>query len=55
MTASIAEVKVTHSQTGSTISIKAHDKLRALEALAKHTGVFGEGVGDEDDLDERYL
>ena len=47
--ASISEVKVTHTQSGSTISMKTHDKIRALEKLALHTGVLKEGADGEDD------
>jgi len=36
----VSEVKIIHSTTGSTLSLKTHDKLRALEKLAIHTGVL---------------
>ena len=47
--AMISEVKVTHTQAGSTLSMKTHDKMRALDKLALHTGVLREGADGEDD------
>lgn len=36
----LAEVKQTATQFGSTISFKLHDKLGALDKLAKHLGIY---------------
>lgn len=38
--AAIAEVTVTPTQNGATVKLKLHDKLRALDALSKHLGLF---------------
>ena len=47
--AMLSEVKVTHTQAGSTLSMKTHDKMRALDKLALHTGILKEGADGEDD------
>ena len=47
--AMLSEVKVTHTQAGSTLSMKTHDKMRALDKLALHTGVLKEGSADDED------
>lgn len=36
----VAEVKETTSQTGGSLSLKTHDKVKALELLGRHVGMF---------------
>lgn len=36
----VAEVKETTSATGGTLSLKTHDKVKALELLGRHVGMF---------------
>ena len=40
----ISEVSQTVSAGGGTLKVKLHDKLRALELLGKHVGMFAEKV-----------
>lgn len=56
--AAVAEVSQTVTENGGSIKLKLHDKLKALEALAKHLNLFtGEdnaGVGDITIVFEEY-
>lgn len=45
ISASVSEVSSTSSEKGSSTKIKLHDKMKALEMLAKHTGLY---LPDED-------
>lgn len=38
--AQVSEVKETTSATGGSLSLKTHDKVKALELLGKHVGMF---------------
>ena len=40
----VAEVKETFSATGGSLSLKTHDKVKALELLGRHVGMFTEKV-----------
>lgn len=40
----VAEVKETTSATGGSLSLKTHDKVKALELLGKHVGMFADKV-----------
>jgi phage terminase small subunit len=40
----VAEVKETVTATGGTLSLKTHDKVKALELLGKHVGMFADKV-----------
>ena len=40
--AMVAEVSETTSQNGGSLRLKIHDKVRALELLGKHLGMFTE-------------
>lgn len=40
----VAEVQETVSSAGSSIKLKTHDKVKALELLGKHVGMFKEKV-----------
>lgn len=42
--AQVLEVKETISATGGSLSLKTHDKVKALELLGKHVGMFMEKV-----------
>lgn len=42
--AQVSEVKETVSATGGSLSLKTHDKVRALELLGKHVGLFPDKV-----------
>ena len=42
--AQVAEVKETVSATGGSLSLKTHDKVKALELLGKHVGMFPDKV-----------
>lgn len=42
--AMVAEVQETVSSAGSSIKLKTHDKVKALELLGKHVGMFKEKV-----------
>lgn len=42
--AQVSEVKETTSATGGSLSLKTHDKVKALELLGKHVGMFMEKV-----------
>lgn len=42
----VAEVSQTHSATGGLLYIRLHDKVRALELLGRHVGLFT--MGDRD-------
>lgn len=42
--AMVAEVQETITQTGSSLKMKTHDKVKALELLGKHVGMFAEKV-----------
>lgn len=42
--AQVAEVKETTSATGGSISLKTHDKVKALELLGKYVGMFPDKV-----------
>jgi len=44
--AMIAEVKITNGVSGPTMSMKMHDKLRALEMLSKHVGLYDDKKED---------
>jgi hypothetical protein len=37
----VAEVTQTHSAGGGSLKIRLHDKVRALELLGRHVGLFG--------------
>ena len=45
--AMISEVSESISQSGSSVKVKLHSKLDALEKLAKHVGVYGGDNGDK--------
>lgn len=45
--AMISEVSESSSQSGSSLKVKLHSKLDALEKLAKHVGVYGGDNGDK--------
>lgn len=45
--AMISEVSESISQSGSSVKVKLHSKLDALEKLAKHVGVYGGDKGDK--------
>ena len=45
--AALAEVSATTTQHGGTVKVKLHDKLRALELLGRHLGVFSERPGGQ--------
>lgn len=40
----VAEVKETTSATGGSLSLKTHDKVKALELLGKYVGMFSDKV-----------
>lgn len=40
----VSEVKETTSATGGSLSLKTHDKVKALELLGKHVGMFTDKV-----------
>ena len=42
--AMVAEVQETITQAGSSLKMKTHDKVKALELLGKHVGMFSEKV-----------
>jgi len=42
--AQVLEVKETTSATGGSLSLKTHDKVKALELLGKHVGMFTDKV-----------
>jgi phage terminase small subunit len=42
--AMVAEVQETVTQAGSSLKLKAHDKVKALELLGKHVGMFSDKV-----------
>lgn len=42
--AQVAEVKETISSAGGSLSLKTHDKVKALELLGKHVGMFTDKV-----------
>ena len=42
--AQVLEVKETTSATGGSLSLKTHDKVKALELLGKHVGMFPDKV-----------
>ena len=42
--AMVAEVQETITQAGSSLKMKTHDKVKALELLGKHVGMFAEKV-----------
>lgn len=42
--AQVAEVKETTSATGGSLSLKTHDKVKALELLGRHVGMFTDKV-----------
>lgn len=42
--AMVAEVKETVSSAGGSLSLKTHDKVKALELLGRHVGMFTEKV-----------
>ena len=48
VSAAVAEVKVVSTQHGQTVALKMHNKLPALDALAKHTGVYNPEDEGED-------
>ena len=43
----ISEVSESSSQSGTSVKVKLHSKLDALEKLAKHVGVYGGDKGDK--------
>lgn len=43
----ISEVSESISQSGTSVKVKLHSKLDALEKLAKHVGVYGGDKGDK--------
>lgn len=43
----VSEVSESISQSGSSVKVKLHSKLDALEKLAKHVGVYGGDKGDK--------
>ncbi len=43
-TAAVAEVSQTTTRYGGTVRIKYHDKIRALELLSKHLGMFADKI-----------
>lgn len=43
----VSEVSESISQSGSSVKIKLHSKLDALEKLAKHVGVYGDDRGEK--------
>ena len=43
-TAAVAEISQTRTQYGGTVRIKYHDKVRALELLSKHLGMFADKI-----------
>ena len=45
--AMISEVSESISQSGSSIKVKLHSKLDALEKLAKHVGVYSQETGQD--------
>ena len=42
--AMVAEVQETITQAGGSLKMKTHDKVKALELLGKHVGMFAEKV-----------
>ena len=38
--AQVAEIKETRTQAGTTLTVKRHDKIKALELLARHVGLL---------------
>lgn len=45
--ASVAEVSESTTKTGSSLKIKRHDKVKALELLGRHLGMFTDKVKNE--------
>lgn len=43
----VSEVSESISQSGSSVKVKLHSKLDALEKLAKHVGVYGDDRGEK--------
>lgn len=43
--AAISEITCTPTDTGAHVRVKMHDKLKALEMLSRHLGVFKDGSG----------
>jgi phage terminase small subunit len=40
----VAEVAETTSETGGSIRLKTHDKVKALELIGKHLGMFTDKI-----------
>jgi phage terminase small subunit len=47
--AAVAEVRQTETERGAQVSVKLHDKLAALDKLARHLGMYDRGPGDRAD------
>lgn len=48
----VAEVSRSRTKTGETIRVKLHDKLAALDKLARHLGMYREPPEEHDDVAE---
>lgn len=46
--AAVMEVSETRSESGGSIKVKLHNKVEALEKLAKHVGLYNPRSGDDD-------
>lgn len=47
--AMVSEVSETETLNGGSLKLKTHDKIKALELIGKHLGMFKEGAKDDDE------
>ena len=47
--AMVSEVAETETLNGGSLKLKTHDKIRALELIGKHLGMFKEGANEDGD------